>query len=107
MKQIRILSILLFCCALCARAHAQTYYFANPTLVSGTALKAGAVYRFSKVRPTTDALVTINKITGTVTLGTPLDQTTTGWDSAFQPTLVVPALSNGYVEFQITFVATG
>lgn len=107
MKQIRILSIYL-CLFFCfARTYAQTYYFANPTLVSGTALKAGAVYRFSKVRPTTDALVTINKITGTISLGTPLDQTTTGWDSAFQPTLVVPALSNGYVEFQITFVATG
>ena len=107
MKLIRVLSInlSLLLCSTCLCA--QAYYFANPTLVSGTALKKGAIYRFTKVKPTTDALVHIDTLTGGMTLGTPLDQTTTGYDSAFQPTLVVPALSNGYVQFTITFVATG
>jgi hypothetical protein len=42
MKPIRVLSINL-CLLLCSTyLCAQAYYFANPTLVSGTALKVGA-----------------------------------------------------------------
>ena len=101
-----LLTLALLPCA--SLIHAQSSYnFANPTLVSGTALAVGATYRFSNVKTGTDALVKITNMTGGMTLGTPLDQTTTGYGSAFQPTLNVPALSNGYVEFNITFVATG
>ena len=86
-----------------------TFSFQNPTLESGTALTAGAVYRFPQVTTGVDALVRINALVNT-TLNT-LDITSTGEASAFQPTLNFPTASttpsNIYAEFQISFVAEG
>ena len=78
------------------------YKFKNPTLISGTALQIGAKYRFSNVKPNVDGIITIvdikkislNNIDGP-----------SGFDDAFQPYIQVPKKTNGYVEFQLDFVA--
>ena len=79
------------------------YSFKAPVLTSGTDLQAGAVYKFTDVKPSVNANVTILSITGGVTL-TSIDENWTGFDDAFQPFINVPANSNGYVEFKIDFV---
>ena len=82
------------------------YTFKNATLVSGTALTTGAVYKFPLVKPGVDARVTITAVTGGITL-TSIDENWTGFDEAFQPFINVASNSNGYVEFNIDFVVTG
>jgi hypothetical protein len=84
---------------------AADYVFVSPTLVSGTALTVGAVYRFSLVKPGVDALVTITgAVNATLTI---LDQTGTGYNNAFQPNVRVNSMTTGYVDFRIDFVVTG
>ncbi len=77
--------------------------FASPTLVSGTALQPGAVYRFSTVTPGIDALVTI---LGTVSGGglATIDNDA-GLTSYFQPELTVSGA--GAVDFRFDFVNAG
>ncbi|MGZ5255307.1 MAG: hypothetical protein ACXWCT_12935 [Flavitalea sp.] len=65
------------------------YSFRNPVLLSGTNLQAGSRYRFSNVKPATDAIVTIVLFTAGVSL--------TSLDDA----------SAGYAEFKIEFVNAG
>src|SRR5688572_1429676 len=81
------------------------YSFTAPALVSGTLNAVGCVYRFSSVKPGTDALVTIlNEVNATVAT---LDQTGQGWNLAFQPNITVTSLTTGYVDFRINFVVAG
>ncbi|NII24469.1 hypothetical protein HB364_05235 [Pseudoflavitalea sp. X16] len=81
------------------------YVFVSPTLVSGTDLTVGAVYRFSLVKPGVDALVTITgAANATLTI---LDQTGTGYNNAFQPNVRVNSMTTGYIDFRIDFVVTG
>lgn len=82
------------------------YDFRNATKISGSNRQVGALYRFPNVRAGTDALVTITAITGGLTLDV-LDDNSSGFDEAFQPTITAPAHSKGYVEFSIQFVAAG
>jgi hypothetical protein len=51
-------------------------------------------------------LLTITAITGGLTLDV-LDDNSSGFDEAFQPTITAPAHSKGYVEFSIQFVTAG
>lgn len=97
--------LLLFIADLKVNAQAR-YEFRNGTKISGTDRKVGALYRFSNVRTGIDAMVNITAITGGITL-TKLDGTSSGFDEALQPEITIPAHSNGYVEFTITFVTTG
>lgn len=84
---------------------APDYSFTAPALVSGTLNAVGSVYRFSAVKPGTDALVTIlNAVNATVAT---LDQTGQGWNVAFQPNITVTSLTTGYVDFRIDFVVAG
>src|SRR6187399_2484972 len=80
------------------------YIFRNAVLVSGTDLQEGAVYRFSNVKPGTDALVTITDIEKIA-----LNQLDgpSGFDEAFQPYIYCPAKTKGYVEFRFDFVVAG
>ena len=86
--------------------------FCNPVLVSGTDKADGAVYRFSNVTKTLDALVTINgRSSCQVTLDT-LDVTSTGSNRAFQPFISynhgnVSGSESWWMEFVITFVQSG
>ncbi|MDX2046302.1 MAG: T9SS type A sorting domain-containing protein [Chitinophagaceae bacterium] len=82
------------------------YDFRNPVLQSGTSNSIGAVYRFPNIKTGYDALVQITNMTNGVTLFR-IDRTSDGFQEAFQPEIRVPASSNGYVEFQVTFVTTG
>lgn len=83
------------------------YDFRNPTLLTSSATdkKVGGKYRFSNVKTGTDALVTITDITGGIKLAQ-LDGSS-GYAEAFQPSIDIPALSSGYVEFLIEFVNAG
>jgi Secretion system C-terminal sorting domain len=82
------------------------YTFKNPTLVSGTSLQTGAVYRFNTVKTGTDALVTVKSMNGGITLDK-IDESWTGFNEAFQPFIKVNPSSDGYVEFEIKFVDAG
>lgn len=85
-------------------ANAQARYdFRNAVRISGTDRQVGALYRFPNVRTGVDALVSITAITGGLTINT-LDGTSSGFAEAFQPIITLPAHSNGYAEFNITFV---
>jgi hypothetical protein len=82
------------------------YIFKNPTLVSGTALTKGAVYRFSAIKTGVDAIVTITDMTNGITLSD-IDGTSSGYNEAFQPFINAPVNKEGYVEFRFDFVKTG
>ena len=75
----------------------------NPVLQSGTALQAGAVYRYTNVAPGVDSLV---EITGFVNNGslTMIDNDT-GLVNYFQPEFVTTGTSA--VDFQFSFVTSG
>src|SRR5688572_4267048 len=76
--------------------------FSNGSLVSGTQRTTGAVYRFTQVRPGVDAFVRIANLTNGVSLND-IDGAGSGFRRAFQPVLQVPAHTNGYAEFSISF----
>ncbi len=82
------------------------YNFQNPVLYSGSDLQAGAKYRFSGVKSGVDALVTIKSLSPGVSLNQ-LDATSTGFKEAFQPFIRVDKNTNGFVEFEFTFVKAG
>ncbi len=81
------------------------YEFKGATLISGTALSIGAVYKFSSVKAGADATVTIADITGGISI-TNIDGGG-GFDKALQPVISVPANRNGYIEFKIDFFEAG
>jgi Secretion system C-terminal sorting domain len=80
------------------------YIFTKAVLESGKDLELGAVYRFSEVKPGTDALVTITDISK-ISL-TKIDGPS-GFDEAFQPYILCPGKTKGYVEFRFDFVEAG
>ncbi|MBD2752971.1 beta strand repeat-containing protein [Spirosoma validum] len=91
-----------------------TFSFQNPTLISGTALAVGAVYRFPSVTTGVDALVRINSLVNATV--TNIDNVTVGGNAigdpaAFQPSVTYPTTNpiptDPYAEFQISFVAAG
>ncbi len=81
------------------------YVFDKYSHIDGADLKIGASYRYFNVKPGVDAIVTIKDMTGGVTLDE-LDGNS-GYEEAFQPTINAPAYTNGYVEFEFTFVHSG
>ena len=80
------------------------YVFKNAVLESGTALQAGAKYRFSNVKPGVDGLITISAMSNIT-----LDQLdgASGFDEAFQPYINCPGKKKGYIEFTLDFVQGG
>ena len=82
------------------------YTFKNAVLVSGSGLQTGAKYKFSNVRTNVDAFITIIAQTGGIRL-MEMDNKTTGFDEAFQPTIYMEKNSGGYVEFRVDFVDAG
>ena len=77
-----------------------------PQLVSGSPLAVGAKYKFQNVASGYDAFVTIVSATGGAYV-TILDDNTLTKPEAFSPTIHVPALSTGMVEFKIEFTNGG
>lgn len=81
------------------------YVFINGVLESGIDLQVGAVYRFSNVKPGIDGIITIQDMTGGMTLNM-LDGPS-GFSEAFQPYINCPPKSTGYVEFRLDLVSSG
>lgn len=84
---------------------APSYRFENPTLIAGTDKQVGAIYRFPNVKGGFDALVEVKTI-GSGTQLSKIDRTNDGYAEAFQPEIKISGLTNGYVDFKITFVNT-
>jgi hypothetical protein len=103
---LRIIFIAILLIAFTSLLAQPDYYFSNPVLESGKHLQEGAVYRFEKVRTGVDALVEVKKFHGGVSLDA-IDENWTGFDEAFQPFIYCPPGTDGYVEFEIYFVAAG
>jgi hypothetical protein len=85
---------------------APIYNFSSSSLESGSLNTVGAVYRFYNVYTGVDALVTIQNMTGGIALRN-IDRTADGYPEAFQPEYRIPGRSNGYIDFNIQFVAAG
>lgn len=102
------LSLLILALALQGISYAQPpiYSFKNPVLVSGVSGQVNAVYRFPNVYTGLDARVKIVAKTGGISLVS-IDRTLDGYAEAFQPEYQMNANSNGYFEFQVTFVKAG
>ena len=85
--------------------------FENPVLVSGTANKPGAVYRFSNVATGVDATVKIKYFSTSSIVMSTIDNGSLGWSKAFQPEFGLPGLvqpnKNWYVDFEMTFYKAG
>lgn len=90
------------------RANAQPpiLNFNTYSLDSGTALTAGAVYRFYNVTTNVDALVKVEAINGSIVLRN-IDRTIDGYSEAFQPEYRISGYSNAYIDFTIRFVTAG
>ncbi len=78
-------------------------FSSTPSLVSGSPLQIGAVYKFGSVTSGTDALVTILSATGGASVAM-IDDNTLTKPEAFSPQITVPANSTGLVTFRIDFV---
>jgi hypothetical protein len=89
---------------------AQTnFVFNSYTIVSGTALHLGAVYKFNNAVSGGYALVTIDSLVGGATVGTIDDNSSgLGYLEAFQPSVTTPGMAGGvlheaYAVFKIDF----
>ncbi len=98
------LQLLALICSIGASAQPD-YDFSNGSHISGPDKQVQGRYRFTSVKPGIDAIVTITSITGGLTINQ-IDGNS-GFKEAFQPVIDLPALSNGYAEFRIDFVAAG
>jgi hypothetical protein len=79
--------------------------FQFPTLVGGTSLSSGAVYRFTNVTAGVDALLTIgNILNATITT---LDDNSQGFTDAFQPVITFSGTGKPGIIFHFQFVNTG
>lgn len=91
-----------------AKSYSQPqYYFTNCTLESGKDKEVGAQYRFPKVKPGFDALVTIDHISDDIKIIDFDDNKNGGFDEAFQPRIQAKSMTTGYAEFTISFVYEG
>jgi uncharacterized repeat protein (TIGR01451 family) len=104
-----LLATLVLACLWPARAQAQTGpdFLGTPTLVSGTNLQQGAVYRYTNVLPGIDALVTLAQFNNVTTLDQ-LDNPAP-FPARFQPVIRCNANSNVtcWVRFNFQFVQSG
>ena len=84
----------------CSGRQVTSLSFSNPTLISGTDLQVGAVYRFSNVATAIDALVEITGFVNGGALST-IDRDT-GLVNYFQPELQTSASGTGAADIQIS-----
>lgn len=100
-----------FIAAFSANSFSQVLSFNHPVLQSGVAGQDGATYRFPHVNDTLDALVIINgRSTSNVSLVS-IDDSTAGYNSAFQPVVTfnndyVNAATDWWMDFSIIYVKT-
>jgi hypothetical protein len=88
-------------------AKAPTFKFSNPVLVSGIAGNIGARYFFKNVYNNKDAVITIENIVGGAVLKD-MDNTTTGYPDAWQPTVGGPGTFGiSYIKWDVEFDSAG
>ena len=112
---LRVLFAAMFILLVSANAKAQTateLVFKNPSLISGTDGKDGAIYRFPSVQTGIDALVKITSRSSTLVKLVSIDLTNTGWDKAFQPQVSyndgkTKTAGDWWMQFQVSFVQAG
>lgn len=80
--------------------------FSNPTLLSGTDGQVGAVYKFPNVCSDVDAWIEIIELQGGATLSS-IDNTSTGYNEAFQPFINIPGNSTASIQWRIRFKIAG
>jgi len=90
----------------------QELIFTNPALVSGTAGNDNAVYRFSNVTASVDALVKVKRRSASDIIIKDIDVSEFGWNKAFQPQIgpasgLVSGTKDWWVEFEMFFVQSG
>ena len=87
----------------------QELVFKNSTRISGSNGAIGSVYRFPAINGTHDALVKIAaKSSSSVRLNN-IDQSSSGYNNAFQPQVEYTGNTNNiswWMEFEVTFVTT-
>lgn len=93
-------------------AFCQELVFKDPTLISGTAGQDNAIYRFSNVTSTVDAMLKVKKRSASNVVISNIDVSEFGWNKAFQPQIgisggIVSGINDWWVEFEISFVKTG
>lgn len=79
--------------------------FANPTLVSGTALSEGAIYKFPNVTAGIDCYIALIKLNGGATLVS-METPGQGYADAWQPIINGPGTPSGnksWIDWDITF----
>lgn len=84
--------------------------FRNPKLISGTAGKEGAVYKFPNVAPGIDGHIRLKKFSTPSIVVANIDNSSFGFDKAFQPEFGInPVKKNQswYIDFELTFWNAG
>ena len=85
--------------------------FVNPVLVSGTANKQGAIYRFNNVTTGVDAEIRLKKFSRNDIVMSNIDLATMGWNKAFQPQFGLPGYvspnQHWFIDFELTFFEAG
>jgi hypothetical protein len=82
--------------------------FANPTLVSGTALSEGAIYKFADITPGIDCYIKLVKFNGGATLVS-METPGMGYGDAWQPIINGPGTPTGnksWIDWNISFKTT-
>jgi len=93
-------------------AISQELIFKNPVLTSGVEGQNDAVYRFSNVSSTIDALLKVKKRSASNVIIENIDVTEFGWEKALQPRIgidggIVSGINDWWIEFELSFVKTG
>ena len=90
-------------------ASIPTQFFTSSSLISGTDLQQGAIYRFTTTTTGVDALIEITTVSNAILDA--LDDAAAGEGRAFQPRIRVANANvdngTGYVDFKFTFVSAG
>ena len=113
MKQVFTTLVVLFTLSVSCFAQSTTseLVFKNPVLVSGTAGKDGAVYKFSNVTTGVDATIKIADRSNNAVVVSDIDVDDMGWDKAFQPKLGisgnVSSYQNWWMDFELRFYVAG
>ena len=84
--------------------------FRNPTLLSGTAGKEGAIYKFANVAPGIDGRIRLKKFSTSSIIVANIDNSSYGFDKAFQPEFGINPVKknmNWYIDFELSFWNAG
>ncbi len=111
MKTVLQFIFVFFVCLSSISQSAPELIFENPVLVSGIALKQGALYRFDNVKTGVDATIRLKKFSRSDISMSTVDNTVFGWQKAFQPEFGLPGNvapnQNWFIDFEVTFYKAG